>query len=401
MVETSRDWSEKLPFALWAYRTSFRTSTGATPYSLVYGMEAMLPVEIEMGLLRVALEQQISRADWAQARFDRLNLLDERRLRAADHGLIRDPRGKFRPNWSRPYFIRKLTLEGAAWLMDLDGNRFSEPTNVDQLKSDPSQVRCSLRIIITHITTSSSCFICLLIDIIFTLGILRSMAHEVHYTCLHFIDEGMSFDHWVFEPSFLSFLSPYHLGLRYVPCLKTTLRPWDQMSSSTASTWTVVFGLLGSALEIHLASFALLDNLDAIMPLHLGEVTCSRIDDSMLPDLRPIIHFDAIQGHISVRMRFTDHEGVTCLSLFGEISPLVYMIIHGYEIHARSMFDLILSGYSEEPLLSHSARFIPFDIVVWSCLWCLDFPRHHFRGIRSVTRPIGVILGSSGQIGYI
>ncbi|RVW65233.1 hypothetical protein CK203_062614 [Vitis vinifera] len=40
-------------------------------------------------------------------------------------GLIRDPRGKFRPNWSGPYFIRELTLEGTAWLMDLDGNRFS------------------------------------------------------------------------------------------------------------------------------------------------------------------------------------------------------------------------------------------------------------------------------------
>ena len=49
-------------------------------------------------------------------------------------GLIRDPSEKFRPNWSKPYFIRKLTLEGAAWLMDLDGNRFSEPTNVDQVK---------------------------------------------------------------------------------------------------------------------------------------------------------------------------------------------------------------------------------------------------------------------------
>ena len=57
MVETSRDWSEKLPFALWAYRTSFHTSTGATPYSLVYGLEAVLPVEIEMGSLRVALEK--------------------------------------------------------------------------------------------------------------------------------------------------------------------------------------------------------------------------------------------------------------------------------------------------------------------------------------------------------
>ena len=67
MIETSRDWSEKLSFALWSYRTSFRTSTGATPYSLVYDMEAVLPVEMEMGSLRVALKQHIPEADWAQA----------------------------------------------------------------------------------------------------------------------------------------------------------------------------------------------------------------------------------------------------------------------------------------------------------------------------------------------
>ncbi|RVW24470.1 Retrovirus-related Pol polyprotein from transposon 17.6 [Vitis vinifera] len=58
---------------------------GVTPYSLVYGMEAVLPIETEMGSLRVALEQQISETEWAQARFDQLNLLDERRLRATDH----------------------------------------------------------------------------------------------------------------------------------------------------------------------------------------------------------------------------------------------------------------------------------------------------------------------------
>ena len=166
MVETSKDWSEKLLFALWAYRTSFRTSTGATPYSLVYGMEAVLPVEIEIGSLRVALEHQISEIEWAQSHYDQLSLLDERRLIAADHvqayqrkmtrvfrkrvrprkfqkgnlvlkvlrGLINDPRGKFRPNWSGPYVIRDLTQEGAAWLTDLDGNQFTEPVNVDQLK---------------------------------------------------------------------------------------------------------------------------------------------------------------------------------------------------------------------------------------------------------------------------
>ena len=64
MVETSQDWSEKLPFAFWAYCTYFHTSTEATSYSFVYGMEAVLPIEIEMGSLRVTLEQQISEVEW-------------------------------------------------------------------------------------------------------------------------------------------------------------------------------------------------------------------------------------------------------------------------------------------------------------------------------------------------
>ena len=85
MVETSRDWSEKLHFALWAYRTSFRTSTRVNPFSLVYGMEVVLPNEIEVGSLRIALEHQIAEADWLRARYNQLNLLDEKRLRAANH----------------------------------------------------------------------------------------------------------------------------------------------------------------------------------------------------------------------------------------------------------------------------------------------------------------------------
>ena len=56
-------------------------------------------------------------------------------------------------------------------------------------------------------------------------------------------------------------------------------------------------------------------------------------------------------------------------------SPLVYMIIHGYEIHARLMIDFILSWYFEELLLSRSTRFLLFDIVVVlgrSYVECLD-----------------------------
>ena len=60
MVESSLDWSEKLSFSLWAYCTSFRTSTRATLDSLVYGMEVVLLVETKIGSLRVVLEQKIS-----------------------------------------------------------------------------------------------------------------------------------------------------------------------------------------------------------------------------------------------------------------------------------------------------------------------------------------------------
>ena len=45
MVVTYKDWAEKLPFALWGYKTSIHASTGATPYSLVYRCEAVLPIK--------------------------------------------------------------------------------------------------------------------------------------------------------------------------------------------------------------------------------------------------------------------------------------------------------------------------------------------------------------------
>ena len=31
MADTYKDWHKKFPFVLWGYRTSIRTSTGATP----------------------------------------------------------------------------------------------------------------------------------------------------------------------------------------------------------------------------------------------------------------------------------------------------------------------------------------------------------------------------------
>ena len=61
MAVTYKDWAEKLPFALWGYRTSICASIGATPYSLVYGSEVVLPTEVEIQSLRVFVETKVQK----------------------------------------------------------------------------------------------------------------------------------------------------------------------------------------------------------------------------------------------------------------------------------------------------------------------------------------------------
>ena len=56
IAEMYEDWHEKLPFALHVYCTALRTSTGATPFSLVYSMELVLPIEVKILAFRVLVE---------------------------------------------------------------------------------------------------------------------------------------------------------------------------------------------------------------------------------------------------------------------------------------------------------------------------------------------------------
>uniref|UniRef100_A0A2N9FER3 RNase H type-1 domain-containing protein n=1 Tax=Fagus sylvatica TaxID=28930 RepID=A0A2N9FER3_FAGSY len=142
-----------------------RTSVGATPYSLVYGMEAVLPVEVEIPSLRILSQTQLEEAEWAQARYEQLNFIDEKRLAALCHGqlyqrrieraynkkarprtfqpgdlvlkkrnmALSDPRGKFAPSYEGPYVVKKAFSGGAIILADMDGEEFRSPINSDSV----------------------------------------------------------------------------------------------------------------------------------------------------------------------------------------------------------------------------------------------------------------------------
>ena len=60
MTVTYKNWHEILPFALHGYRTTMCTSTGATPFSLVYSMEVVLPIEVQIPSLRIMKDAGLS-----------------------------------------------------------------------------------------------------------------------------------------------------------------------------------------------------------------------------------------------------------------------------------------------------------------------------------------------------
>ena len=51
-----RDWEERLPEALWAYRTTWRNTMGHTPYELFYGKQVMFPIEFQIKTFKIKIQ---------------------------------------------------------------------------------------------------------------------------------------------------------------------------------------------------------------------------------------------------------------------------------------------------------------------------------------------------------
>ena len=150
-----------MPFALCTYCTSIHTSIGVTPYSLVYGMEVVLPTEVEISSLRIISQTKLSEDEWAHSRYKQLNMIYEKRMTAMCHGQLYqrcvkrafnkkvrpkvfkkgslvlkkrnqampDHRGKFSPTYEGLYMVMKAFSEGALILPNMDGHDFNMPIN--------------------------------------------------------------------------------------------------------------------------------------------------------------------------------------------------------------------------------------------------------------------------------
>ncbi|RDY05268.1 hypothetical protein CR513_10907, partial [Mucuna pruriens] len=139
-----------LPYPLHGYRTSMCTSIGATPYSLVYGIEAVLLVEVEIPSLKVLAE--------AESQLDQLNLIEEKCLTTICHRQLyqrriknsfdrrvrpwvfkegdlvlkkRLPNGK---DQQGPYVVKHAFSGGALLLADSKGQELKHLVNVDTIK---------------------------------------------------------------------------------------------------------------------------------------------------------------------------------------------------------------------------------------------------------------------------
>ncbi|XP_074356364.1 uncharacterized protein LOC141696075 [Apium graveolens] len=126
-VERSRNtWVDDLLPILWAYRTTCKVTTEATPFMLAYGAEAVVPLEITHGSPRIEAYEPETKEEGMRLALD---LIDEK-IEASGVG----ERGKLAPNWEGPYKVRRTLGRGSYKLKTLNGDEVPRTWHALNLK---------------------------------------------------------------------------------------------------------------------------------------------------------------------------------------------------------------------------------------------------------------------------
>jgi len=76
------DWDLKIHHVVWVYNTTYKIATGYSPFRLAYGMEALLPIKLEVMTLRTATTMRLPLDESQRHQLLQLNELDELQLKA-------------------------------------------------------------------------------------------------------------------------------------------------------------------------------------------------------------------------------------------------------------------------------------------------------------------------------
>nr|KYP49416.1 Retrovirus-related Pol polyprotein from transposon 297 family [Cajanus cajan] len=111
--DSGASWVEELPRVLWSYHTTVHSSTQDTPFNLVYGTDAMIPIEIVEPSVRTTA---FSEEESDQGRRVDLDLITETREKARINQVAAQRRGAFKYNTKvvpRDFVVGDLVLKRA------------------------------------------------------------------------------------------------------------------------------------------------------------------------------------------------------------------------------------------------------------------------------------------------
>jgi hypothetical protein len=80
--ENPKRWHEVLSGALWAHRISKHSVMKVTPFVLVYGKKAILPIEVNLDALQIARQNELSTVDYQNLILNRLDEVSDEGMKA-------------------------------------------------------------------------------------------------------------------------------------------------------------------------------------------------------------------------------------------------------------------------------------------------------------------------------
>jgi hypothetical protein len=123
--ENPKRWHEVLLEALWAHRIPKHSATKITPFELVYGEEAVLPVEVNLDALRIARQNELSTIDYHDLMLDRHDEVSDARVKAL--GKIERDKLRVAKAYNRRVKEKSFQVGDLVWKMILSiGSRSSK-----------------------------------------------------------------------------------------------------------------------------------------------------------------------------------------------------------------------------------------------------------------------------------